>query len=164
MNLLRLSFVIFTIAVFTVGCSRTEPVATITPKASPAVTPVVNATPDELGTARLTYAKHCATCHGVNGEGGTGEVDGKKIKAPPLASGHALKHSDDDFVKQISKGGDGMPAFGDKLSANDIGALVRFMRHDFQRAAVSSDPRSDVKSDVAPELKTGVKKIAPVVK
>lgn len=89
-------------------------------------------TPDQFASARTTYGKRCSNCHGDSGQGGTAEVDGKKIKGPALRSGHALKHPDTDFVKQIVKGGDGMPAFGDKLSAKEIDELVGFIRHEFQ--------------------------------
>lgn len=148
MNLSRLALVTIAVALFTVGCSKTVQVTTVTPKTSPAASPGANATPDEFAAARGTYAKRCATCHGVKGEGGTGEVDGKKIKGPPLATGHALHHSDADCVKQITKGGEGMPAFGDKLSAKEIDDLVGCIRHDIQGGGVKSD----------------VKKIAPVGK
>jgi mono/diheme cytochrome c family protein len=43
-----------------------------------------------------------------------------------------LKHPDDDFIKQITKGGDGMPAFKDKLTPEQMNGLVKFIRHDFQ--------------------------------
>jgi mono/diheme cytochrome c family protein len=41
-------------------------------------------------------------------------------------------HPDEKLVKQITKGGDGMPKFSDKLSAEEINAMVRFVRHEFQ--------------------------------
>ena len=139
MNLSRLALIAIAVALFTVACNKTVQVTTVTPKTSPAASPGANATPDEFAAARGPYAKHCASCHGDTGEGKTVEVEGKRIKAPPLATGHALKHSDADFVKQITKGGDGMPAFGDKLSAKEIDDLVRFIRHDFraERSVVS---------------------------
>ena len=36
------------------------------------------------------------------GEGGEFDVDGKKLKAPSLRAGHALKHPDDELAKKIS--------------------------------------------------------------
>ena len=59
-------------------------------------------------------------------------VDEKKLKVPSFSTGHALKHTDEDFVEQIVKGGDGMPKFKDKLSPEEINLLVRFVRHEFQ--------------------------------
>ena len=132
MNLSRLALIAISIALFAVACSKTDQVNTGTPPASPAASPATNATPDEFAAARATFGKNCAKCHGDIGQGGTAKVEGKTIKGPPLRSGHALKHADPDFVKQITKGGEGMPPFGDKLSAKEIDDLVRFIRHDFQ--------------------------------
>ena len=89
-------------------------------------------TPDEFAATRQVYAKNCALCHADNGEGKTATVDGKRIKAPSLRTGHALHHPDEDFVNQIVKGGDGMPAFSGKLSKQEIDDLVRFIRREFQ--------------------------------
>jgi mono/diheme cytochrome c family protein len=90
------------------------------------------ATPDEFAFARANYAKHCSACHGDEGKGGIVKVDDTKLKVPSLTEGHALKHLDEDFVDQIENGGDGMPKFKDKLSPEEINALVRFIRHEFQ--------------------------------
>ena len=135
MNLSRLILIAAAISLLGVACNKTETVNTGASKSTPAASPAANTTPDEFAATRTIYAKRCAGCHGATGEGGTVEVEGKKIKAPSLRSGHALNHSDPDFVKQITKGGDGMPAFGDKLSAKEIDDLVRFIRKDFQGGA-----------------------------
>ena len=132
MNLSRLALVAVAIALFTVACSKTDQVTTVTPQPTQSAAPGAKATPDEFAATRGTYAKRCALCHGETGEGKTAEIDGKKIKAPSLRAGRAVNHSDADFVKQITKGGDGMPPFADKLSAKEIDDMVRFIRHDFQ--------------------------------
>ena len=129
MKLFMLALIIF--AVFLIGsCSQTEnpntPAATTTPAAK------ATATPDEFASARANFAKHCVACHGAEGEVGVKTVDGKKLKVPSFSTGHALKHTDEDFVEQIMKGGDGMPEFKDKLSPDEINLLVRFVRHEFQ--------------------------------
>ena len=91
------------------------------------------ATPDEFAATRASYEKNCKLCHLANGEGGPVKLDdGTKIKVPNLHVGHSLKHPDSDFVKQIAKGGDGMPGFGDKLKPEEINDMVRFIRHEFQ--------------------------------
>jgi mono/diheme cytochrome c family protein len=95
--------------------------------------PVATATPDEFAFARVNYARDCTACHGDEGKGGLVKTtDGTKLKVPSLIEGHALKHDDDDYVEQIVKGGDGMPEFKDKLKGEEISALVRFIRHEFQ--------------------------------
>ena len=129
MKLVMPALVIF--AIFLIGsCSKAEnpgaPSTATTPTAK------ATATPDEFASARVNYAKHCVACHGAEGEGGVKTVDNKKLKVPNFSTGHALKHTDEDFVEQIMKGGDGMPEFKDKLSAEEINLLVRFVRHEFQ--------------------------------
>jgi mono/diheme cytochrome c family protein len=90
-------------------------------------------TPDQFAQARTLFEKNCQTCHGSNGEGGPVKLeDGTKLKVPSLREGHALRHPDADFVKQITKGGDGMPAFGEKLKTEEINDLIKFIRHEFQ--------------------------------
>ena len=96
------------------------------------------ATPDQFANARGLYAKDCQTCHGATGGGGPVKLDdGTKLKVPSLREGHALRHSDEEFTKQITKGGDGMPAFADKLTSNQMNDLIRFIRHEFQAGAQS---------------------------
>ena len=129
MKLVMLAAVIFALFLMS-GCAQTEntntPATTTTPAAK------ATATPDEFASARVIYAKHCVECHGSQGEGGAKTVDGKKLKIPNFSTGHALKHTDEDFVEQIVKGGDGMPEFKDKLSPDEINLMVRFVRHEFQ--------------------------------
>ncbi len=97
-------------------------------------TPAVKATatPDEFAVARANYAKHCSACHGDEAKGGLVKVDNTKLKVPSLREGHAAQHPDEKLVKQITNGGEGMPKFSDKLSPDEINAMVRFVRHEFQ--------------------------------
>jgi mono/diheme cytochrome c family protein len=109
------------------GCNKsaTPPVASSKPSAT--------ATPDEFAAMRATFDKNCKKCHGETGKGGPVKLeDGTKLKVPSLCEGHALHHPDSDFVKQITKGGDGMPAFKDKLKPDEINDCIRFIRHEFQ--------------------------------
>lgn len=116
------------------GCSKTQnpnvnnaPAATTTTPAAKAT-----ATPDELAFARANYAKHCSACHGDEGKGGLVKVEDVKLKVPSLREGRALRDPDEKLVKQITNGGEGMPKFKDKLSPEEIKAMVRFVRHEFQ--------------------------------
>lgn len=127
MKLFMFALVIF--AIFLIGsCAKSG--SPNTPNTTPAAK--ATATPDEFASARVNYAKHCVECHGAQGEGGIKTVDKVRLKVPNLSEGHALKHTNEDFVEQIVKGGDGMPAFKDKLSPAEIDLLVRFVRHEFQ--------------------------------
>jgi mono/diheme cytochrome c family protein len=122
------------IATSSIACSQTAPTNSPMPTAaaSPASVAPAKATPDELAAARGIFAKNCESCHGDKGEGGLVKVEDKKLKVPSFKAGHALKHSDEEFVKQITKGGDGMPAFKDKLKPEEMQELVNFIRKEFQ--------------------------------
>jgi len=95
--------------------------------------PAATATPDAFAASRTVYMKNCKQCHGEKGDGGPVKLeDGTRLKVPSLREGHSLRHPDSDFLKQITKGGDGMPAFKDKLKPEEIDDLIRFIRHEFQ--------------------------------
>ncbi len=95
--------------------------------------PAATSTPDAFAASRAGYMKNCKECHGEKGDGGPVKLeDGTKLKVPSLREGHALRHPDSDFLKQITKGGDGMPAFKDKLKPEEVDDLIRFIRHEFQ--------------------------------
>ncbi|HYG09924.1 MAG TPA: cytochrome c, partial [Pyrinomonadaceae bacterium] len=88
---------------------------------------------DELAAARATYNAACIRCHKDNGEGGVVNMgDGGTLKVPSFKSGHGLNHTDAQFARQIAKGGDGMPGFEKRLTPEQIGGLVRFIRQEFQ--------------------------------
>jgi len=64
------------------------------------------------------YQANCATCHGVEREGDVG---------PPLLPDQ-LTESDDFYFDVIQNGEGGMPAWGDRLSDEDINTLIDFLR------------------------------------
>lgn len=68
------------------------------------------------------YAKNCASCHGANGEGGTGTA---------LGNAAMLALTPDAFLRHaIANGRDGtpMPAFLGQLTDPEINALTAFLR------------------------------------
>lgn len=76
----------------------------------------------DIDVGRNIYAKECASCHGANGEGGTGTA---------LGNAAMLSLTTDNFLRYaIEHGRDGteMPAFGDKLSADEIDGVTAFLR------------------------------------
>ena len=112
----------------TVGCKQGSTTTSNTSTNSPAAS-----TPDQFANARGLYTKNCQTCHGATGEGGPVTLqDGTKLKVPSLREGHAVRHPDSDFLKQITKGGDGMPAFESKLTPDQVNDVIRFIRHEYQ--------------------------------
>lgn len=89
------------------------------------------ATPDELAAAAADYAKFCINCHKADGTGGTVELEeGQTMKVLSLRE-HGLKDPDAHLAKQISEGGDEMPAFKKKLDGQRIDNLVRYIRREF---------------------------------
>lgn len=142
MKLTKLLIIALAVALFAIACggdsTGTNQTANTggtgpTPAASPkATTATATPTPDELAAAKTTYMQVCSNCHQEKGEGGMVKLEGKRIKVPSLLQGHGLEHSDAEFAKQISNGGDGMPAFKDRLTPEQINALVKFIRRDIQ--------------------------------
>jgi mono/diheme cytochrome c family protein len=113
----------------TAGCTKQS--SSSDDRAKP--TPTAAATADAFAAARGTYAKDCQECHGVDGAGGRVKLDdGTRLRVPSLREGHALRHPNSEFVKQIMQGGDGMPAFKGKLSQAQIDDLIRFIRKEFE--------------------------------
>jgi mono/diheme cytochrome c family protein len=136
------SLLIAVIAVFTTSCgNQTAPSSTTRPSANNTATAA--ATPDPFAEARGIFAKDCQSCHGTEGKGGPVKLDdGTRLRVPSLREGHALRHPDSDFRKQIVDGGDGMPAFKDKLSSQQVDDLIKFIRHEFQAGATPPPEKS----------------------
>jgi mono/diheme cytochrome c family protein len=137
MKLIKLFLVIITLTLFALACTSTNTNTGTQP--TPAASPSAAASPspvDEMAETREIYADECATCHRENGEGGPVKTDEKRINVPSFKKGHALSHTDEEFAKQIAVGGDGMPAFKDKLTPEQINLLVKYVRQQFQRGLV----------------------------
>jgi hypothetical protein len=74
-------------------------------------------------TKEATYVSSCAGCHGAGGQGGLG---------PQLADGAVVAAFPDeaDQVEVVAEGRGGMPGFGDRLSPEQVAAVVAFTRED----------------------------------
>ena len=136
MKVIKLSLISAAILLFIACNNATQPTSTNN-QPSPAAPPTgnVNSPPaqaDEFALTRGIYARECSKCHGPAGDGGRVEIEGEKLKVPSLKKGHALNHTDEQLAKQIANGDDGMPAFKDKLSTEEINDLLRFIRKEFQ--------------------------------
>ena len=117
--------------IFLVACSNSSAIKTNgDPNKAGGVPPGASTTTNSK-TSEL-FMKNCSTCHQPNGEGGTVRVEDTKLKVPSLKSDRVIRHSDEDYTKQILKGGDGMPAFKEKLKPEEISDLIRFIREQIQ--------------------------------
>jgi len=72
------------------------------------------------------YKAKCAMCHGPDGAGQT--TMGKNLKVRALGSADVQKQTDAALAKWIADGKGKMPAYKSKLSADEIAALVDFIR------------------------------------
>jgi len=73
-----------------------------------------------------TYKAKCAACHGADGKGQT--MMGKKMGLRDLGSAEVQKQTDQELHAWTADGKGKMPAYKDKLSADEIKALVTHMR------------------------------------
>ena len=67
------------------------------------------------------FADNCATCHGATGDGGIG---------PPLSDGRMVAVYPDSVVQVavVTDGRANMPAFGGRLTEEDIAEVVAYTR------------------------------------
>ena len=72
------------------------------------------------------YKAKCASCHGADGTGQS--PMGKKMNLRDLGSPEVQKQTDKELYDWTADGKGKMPAYKDKLSADDIKALVACMR------------------------------------
>jgi cytochrome c6 len=73
--------------------------------------------------AAALFASKCASCHGKDGKG---SAVGLKMGAKDLAE--AKKDSEKEIVGAITNGKGKMAAFKDKLSAEEIQALAKYVK------------------------------------
>lgn len=93
---------------------------TNSPTAPPAAAPEVVAAAGGIDGAAI-FGDRCAGCHGGDGSGGIG---------PRLAGGRVVAVYPDaaDEIAVVTNGRGGMPAFGERLSAEEIAAVVDYTR------------------------------------
>jgi len=82
--------------------------------------------PALFADSTATFKAKCAMCHGQDGAGQTSM--GKTLKLRDLGSVEVQKLTDEALAKIISDGKGKMPAFKTKMSGDEIGAMVTFLR------------------------------------
>jgi mono/diheme cytochrome c family protein len=76
--------------------------------------------------AAKTFKANCMVCHSEDGSGST--PAGRGLKAKDLRSAGVQAKTDAEITDTIAKGKGKMPAFGAKLSADQIKAVVAYVR------------------------------------
>lgn len=84
------------------------------------------ATPVFAEDAAAVYKSKCAVCHGADGKGDT--TMGKKLGVKSFASPEVAKAKDAELIEITTKGKEKMPAYGKKLSQDEIKDLVKYIR------------------------------------
>ncbi len=84
-----------------------------------------------LDNGAAIYARYCAECHGLDGEGESPDSLTSGDLAPPHdATGHTWHHADDLLIEIIRDGGISkrMPAFSEQLSAAQIELVIAHIK------------------------------------
>jgi mono/diheme cytochrome c family protein len=112
-----------------------------------AVPPAPTLDPGRVARGAPLYAQHCAACHGANLEGAPDwkrPLAGGSYPPPPHdSSGHTWHHTDALLLTIIAEGGQSvvvdpayksqMPAFADKLSDEDMIAVLEFIKDKWEK-------------------------------
>ena len=90
----------------------------------------VAASPESIAAGQQLYLRHCASCHGRNGQGGPGN---DLIPAAPSLLGDKWDHgsTDGEIFTNIKNGvapDFNMVPFKDKLKDDEIWSIVTFVR------------------------------------
>ena len=140
MKFFKFAFLLTAVSLFILACTETD-----TTKTSPAndankltnMTPTQaqpTATVDEMASVRKIYTDQCARCHKEDGTGGKTEIEGTTINAENLSTDKMKKMADAKYVDYIKNGipDEGMPAFKDRLTEDEIKNVIKFIRTEFQ--------------------------------
>ncbi|MDQ3684855.1 MAG: cytochrome c [Acidobacteriota bacterium] len=142
MTPIKLTIIICVLTILSAACARTvennrTANGNFQTAISPSATTPTPAPTVEFAAAQATFNATCVNCHKQNGEGGIADLGGgEKLEVPSFKTGQRLTDTDEDFARQIANGGEGMPAFGKRLTPAQIDELVRYVRHEFQQGLV----------------------------
>lgn len=112
------------------GCSKpSDPITNVanTRSADPKPAPTAK---DEVAEARDLYTVNCMTCHRDSGKGGKVTVDGRALDPDDLTTEKMKAKSDEKLIAYVADGvpDEGMPAFKDKLTADQMKLVVKHVR------------------------------------
>ena len=88
------------------------------------------ASPDSIAAGKAVYQRYCATCHGLNGEGGSGSDISPP--APDLTDREWKRGSTDGEIFSVIKNGVppelNMEPWADRIKDPDIWNVVNYVR------------------------------------
>lgn len=103
--------------------------AAVSPSGSSAAsTPLTQVATLKPGTE--LYAQNCMICHKETGKGGRLTLGGKSLNVEDLTEAKLVKATDANLIGYVTNGieDEGMPAFKDELTADEIKAVVAHVR------------------------------------
>jgi mono/diheme cytochrome c family protein len=91
--------------------------------------PIPPAEGDALEAGRSLYERYCGLCHGMDGEGARPDPYAVGAAPPHNDEGHTWHHADQQNFATVWYGGYGaMPAFHDRLSEDEIFAILAYIK------------------------------------
>ena len=104
--------------------------ASVKVNTTPQSSPKPIATLDVAAEGKEIFAVNCQICHKEDGTGGPVTIDGKKLNPDNLTTDKMKAMTDEKLVGYVTNGveDEGMPAFKDKLSADEIKMVVSHVR------------------------------------
>lgn len=138
MKYVKIFLILAAISLFIIACTQTETTTNNTTENTnnaENTKPEPTATPDELTLGRKHFKEQCAKCHKEDGTGGEVVIEGKTLDADNLTSDKMKKMPDEKYIKYITNGipDEGMPAFKDILSDEEMKEVVRYIREEIQK-------------------------------
>ena len=102
--------------------------------------------------AKAVYDLRCAKCHGETGKGNPNALETVCEGVDPLklTLAGSVRRTDADLRSRILDGADDMPAYREKLTTDQVDALVAYIRSLFSKAATPSPARVSAAVPVPP--------------
>ncbi len=128
MNAIKSAVVFLCAAFFVIACQSTTPNSANLPTRGES--PKQTATVDVIAEGNEIFATNCMICHKKDGTGGPATIGGKKINAEDLTTDKMKLMTDEKLIEYVTNGivDEGMPAFKDKLSDDEIKMAVAHVR------------------------------------
>jgi mono/diheme cytochrome c family protein len=133
MRSLLISLSLVAALLWSVACGSPAPAPNAAKTPVNAAQPASPQTPvkaNPVGETKELFAAHCMICHKDTGKGGKVTIQGRNLNAEDLTSAKMAAKTDDQLTKYIVEGveDEGMPAFKDKLTDEEIVLLVGHIR------------------------------------
>ena len=149
MKSVKLLMLVGATSLFLVACSDSAPTSERKNEPTLITDSAPSSNIDELASAKQIYKENCAECHKENGTGGPINLNGRNVRVPDFTSEKVKRLPDETYLRYIRNGDEeeGMPAFKDNLSNEEMIDLVRLIRRDFQGAGAESGKSSNDSTD-----------------